>query len=66
MAQSVAILGVAIVVTYFIAKLVVKSTISIYKSLPNIEQPTEDYWDDAGDGSGVNYVPMSDGSVRID
>lgn len=25
-----------------------------------------DYWDDAGDGSGVNYVPMADGSVRID
>lgn len=26
----------------------------------------DDYWNDAGDGSGVNYVQMPDGSVRID
>lgn len=26
----------------------------------------DDYWDDAGNGSGVNYVQMPDGSVRID
>lgn len=31
----------------------------------NVHQPY-DYWNDAGDGSGVNYVQMSDGSVRID
>lgn len=26
----------------------------------------DDYWNDAGDGSGVDYVTMPDGSVRID
>ena len=31
----------------------------------NVHKPY-DYWDDAGNGSGVNYVQMPDGSVRID
>lgn len=36
----------------------VKSRSNIHKSY--------DYWDDAGDGSGVNYVTMPNGDVRID
>ena len=26
----------------------------------------DDYWNDIGNGAGVNYVQMPDGSVRID
>jgi hypothetical protein len=35
------------------------------KSRNNIHR-RDDYWNDAGDGSGVNYVVMPNGEVRID
>lgn len=45
-------------------------TLFYRKEMPTVEKVIKhkpyDYWDDAGDGSGVNYVQMPDGSVRID
>ena len=38
----------------------------VWNVLPDSLNTTDDYWNDAGDGSGVNYVQMPDGSVRID
>lgn len=66
MAESVAILLIAIIITLFIAKVFIKMVAFIFKDMLVVEVSDEDYWNDAGDGSGVNYVQMEDGSVRID
>lgn len=40
---------------------------NVYDLVPRMPKYNpDDYWNDAGDGSGVNYVQMPDGSVRID
>lgn len=64
--ESVAILIVALVITFFITKMFFNFMFFLFKNLPMPTDNNGDYWDDAGDGSGVNYVQMKDGSVRID
>lgn len=66
MANGIAIIVFAIIITYFIAKICLKVLKAIYDAIPESSISDTDYWNDAGDGSGVNYVQMPDGSVRID
>lgn len=64
--QSVGILLVALVITFLIAKMFFSFVAFVYRNMPTPESAEQKYWDDAGDGSGVNYVQMPDGGVRID
>lgn len=43
-----------------------ETVITVIEVAKPMKHKSYDYWDDAGDGSGVNYVQMPDGSVRID
>ena len=69
MAKDILIVVCSIILTALFVMFFVKSVKVMFQSI--IEEPTNrhyesDYWDDTGDGSGVNYVQMPDGSVRID
>ena len=64
--QSVGILLVSLVITFFIAKMFFSFIVFLYRHMLTPESAEQKYWDDAGDGSGVNYVQMPDGGVRID
>ena len=57
----------SLVVTFFIMRIIWKAFVRLYKAVPGEDYVrNRDYWNDAGDGSGVNYVQMPNGDVRID
>ena len=62
---SFIILFFSFVITYFIVVIIWKSFMALYEAVP-ADCNTDEYWNDAGDGSGVNYVQMPNGEVRID
>ena len=69
MAKDILIVVCSLILTGVFVMLFIKSVKAMFDSI--INEPTNrhyesDYWDDTGDGSGVNYVQMPDGSVRID
>lgn len=69
MAKDILIVVCSLIVTGLLVMLFIRSVKVMFQSI--VEETTNrhyesDYWDDAGDGSGVNYVQMPDGSVRID
>lgn len=53
-------------IVFFMILQIYKMIKAVWNVLPDSMNTADDYWDDAGDGSGVNYVQMPDGSVRID
>jgi len=58
-----------LIITYFIVSFFMKLLVkALREERPHKQRPYKeyDYWDDAGDGSGVNYVTTPDGEVRID
>lgn len=62
-------IGIAIVFCIYLFVDIFKNMVNtdnVFVVTENVAHKPYDYWDDAGDGSGVNYVPMPDGSVRID
>lgn len=57
----------SIVISFFIIRAIIKGAIKLYKFIPAERYyGNNDYWNDAGSGSGVNYVQMPNGEVRID
>lgn len=60
------ILLTSFVIVFFMILQMYKIIKAVWNVLPDSMNTTDDYWNDAGDGSGVNYVQMPDGSVRID
>ena len=57
---------IAFSIVFAVMRQMYKGIKLIWNALPDSMNTTNDYWNDAGDGSGVNYVQMPDGSVRID
>lgn len=53
-------------IVWFVGKMIFNLCVAVWNVLPESANVADDYWNDAGDGSGVNYVQMPDGSVRID
>ena len=56
----------AIIITWIIYAMLYKVFRAVFLAIPETSSYEGEYWNDAGDGSGVNYVQMPDGSVRID
>lgn len=57
---------IAFIVFVYIAYHIISVFLKIMSGFSSVVIDDNSYWDDAGDGSGVNYVQMPDGSVRID
>jgi hypothetical protein len=66
--EGIIIVALAFIITGLIVYLFWKSFLALYNAVPvsHNRHYESDYWDDAGDGSGVNYVVMPNGEVRID
>ena len=66
MVEGMMIVLVALIITYFIARFFIKLLVKALTGEHVHTHKEDDSWSDTGDGSGVNYVRMADGSVRID